>query len=104
MAALEAWIQEPGYSAYRDVIQELTEQVAVGTLKATTADEANFVRGQLYAFRVMYDVCDRIIAAKDVYLKREKTLRDRTAANGDAASNEHRHWGSTFFTDFASNT
>src|SRR5262245_61021616 len=64
VAALEALVQEPGYSVLKTVLQELTETVAVQTLKPISLEEANFVRGRLYAFREMYDIVERIIAKK----------------------------------------
>jgi len=97
--ALREFRDSEAYPAWQYLVQTLAEHRAVRLLKPSTAEEHNFDRGVLFAYRELYDVVDRLISK----VEEQETRERKSGRNGDGATEPDtplgQLWGSSHFTD-----
>jgi hypothetical protein len=98
LKALREFRDSEAYPAFQAIVQRLAELRAMRLLKPGTAEEHNFDRGALYAFRACYDVVDTLVQSVERMEAHERESR----RNGDGADDSPttRLWGNANFTDY----
>jgi len=91
VAALEELAGSEGYAVWQEMVERMAATRALGMLKATTVEDANFERGILFAYRELFDVADRVLTTARRY--DERPGGDDSAPDTDPA----RFWGSPHF-------